>query len=70
MKLFKENSEADSKTISERVGNYLENKQRKVADYLNYKTRNLSGTVILYCLIFFSLVMAIYLLSLIKSAFN
>ena len=57
-------------TLSWQVGEYLNQRQRKLADYLNSKTRNVSATAMLYGLIIFCTVFGSYLIYLLTSAFG
>lgn len=56
--------------LSWQVGEYLNQRQRKLADYLNNKTRNVSATAILFGLIIFCAVFGSYLIYLLTGAFG
>lgn len=71
MRLFKKRNRivADG-SISQEIGMYLNQKQRKLADYLNLKARHISSTALLYGLIIFCTLFGSYLLYLLTSAFG
>ncbi len=69
MKFFGKRGKAGSSaTITSRMARYLENRQRKLADYLNGKTVHVPKTTILYALVVFCTVFGGYLLYLIANA--
>jgi hypothetical protein len=71
MGLFKKrNRTIPDDSISKEIGMYLNQKQRKLADYLNHKARHFSSTALLYGLIIFCAVFGSYLLYLLTSVFG
>jgi hypothetical protein len=71
MGLFaKRNRIASEGSLSQKIESYVDQRQRKLADYLNVKTRNISGSALLYGLILFCVVFGSYLLYLLASAFG
>ncbi|MES2650543.1 MAG: hypothetical protein V4663_02330 [Bacteroidota bacterium] len=70
MKGFKKPRTSTGDTLTGRAGIYLDRQQRKAADYLNKRTKGLSKKTILFGLFIFTLIVSIYLLYLIISAFS
>ncbi|WP_205943138.1 hypothetical protein [Pedobacter cryotolerans] len=71
MALFKKrNHRFSEETLTDHIANYVNQRQRKLADYLNIKTRHASGSSLLYGLIIFCTVFGSYLLYLLTSAFG
>lgn len=71
MGLFKKRHHRISEeTLTDHIAHYVNQRQRKLADYLNIKTRNISGSALLYGLIIFCTVFGSYLIYLLTSAFG
>lgn len=71
MGLFKKRSQKISdNTLSSHIANYVNSRQRKLADYLNIRTRNVSGTALLFGLIVFCAAFGSYLIYLLVNAFG
>lgn len=71
MKFFKRKTAmVSSETLTSQIGQYLTSSQRRIANYLNGKTRKLSGTTLLFGLIIFCGLSASYLLFLIIRSFR
>lgn len=69
--MFKKKMYADPKgTLSGRFSSYVGQRQRKLADYLNSRTKNVSGTALLFGLIIFCALFGGYLLYLLANAFG
>ena len=66
----KRDRKASEGSLSQKIETYVDQRQRKLADYLNVKIRNISGTALLYGLIIFCAVFGSYLLYLLVSAFG
>lgn len=70
MGLFKKRSPRVSHdTLSSHIANYVNSRKRKLADYLNIRTRNVSGTALLFGLIVFCVAFGSYLIYLLANAF-
>mgnify|MGYP003577442845 FL=1 len=71
MGLFKKrNQRISENTLAGRIENYLDRKQRKLADYLNIKTKNVSAAGVLMALVVFCLLVGSYLLWVLANAFG
>lgn len=71
MGLFKRRSHRVSESsLTGRIENYLEKKQRKLADYLNVKTKNVSADAMIMSLVVFCLLVGSYLLWVLANAFG
>lgn len=71
MEMFKKRKYADPKgTISGRFSGYVGQRQRKLADYLNSRTRHVSAAAMLVGLIVFCALFGGYLLYLLANAFG
>lgn len=71
MRFFKKrNRQTLGGSLSQRLETYVDQRQRRLANYLNVKTRHASSNALLYGLIIFCTVFGSYLLYLLVGAFG
>lgn len=70
MKYFRKNRQPQTEgTLTAKLNIWIDEKQRKIADFLNTKTQFLSGKTLMFALVLFCVVVGSYCLYLITSGF-